>query len=181
MDLLTGLMLLWGLSKARPAPPPTRAPLHSGTPAWPEPASPPPARPAKRPKRRPRPAPARPAPRQVARPAPSPAAQVAPAAPAPAVAPPAVYTAPAPAVAPPPVHTSLPVRDIQVILNNLGAGLKVDNLFGPKTGGAWRKAALSRDLPAYIARVAPQRVEVTTYTLDRLRAESGTVVGIYIP
>jgi peptidoglycan hydrolase-like protein with peptidoglycan-binding domain len=88
-----------------------------------------------------------------------------------------------PATPPPPVHTSLPVRDVQTILNALGAtpALKTDNLFGPKTAGAWKKAALARDLPAHIVRMAPQVVQVTTFTLDRLRAASGGVAGLYIP
>jgi peptidoglycan hydrolase-like protein with peptidoglycan-binding domain len=86
-----------------------------------------------------------------------------------------------PAALPPPVHTSLPVRDVQTLLNTLGASLKPDNLFGPKTASAWRRAALARDLPAHIVRMAPQVVQVTTYTLDRLRAASGGVAGLYIP
>jgi hypothetical protein len=182
MDLITGLLLLWGVGKARIGP--TVAPplVYPPAPAWPAPASPPPARPVKRKVVRRVAKPVRPAPRRVVR-----RATATPAALPPAALPPAAPAVPAmpvaPAEPPPPVHTSLAVRDVQTILNGLGASpsLKVDNLFGPKTAAAWRKAALARDLPAHIVRMAPQVVQVTTYTLDRLRAASGGVAGLYIP
>lgn len=177
MDPITGLLLLWGLSKARIGPGVVPALNHPSTPPWPAPATPPPARPLKRKPVRRVAKPARPTPRVVPRAAPAPM----PAAPAPMPAAPAAPAAVEPAAAPPPVYTTMAVRDAQTILNALGAGLKVDNLFGPKTAGAWREAALSRDLPAHIVRQAPQVVQVTTYTLDRLRATSGGVAGLYIP
>lgn len=61
-----------------------------------------------------------------------------------------------------------PVADLQAIMIARGAKLSHDGLWGPKTAGAWQTLAMSKGLPADIARVGPKIAKVATQTYDAL-------------
>lgn len=64
--------------------------------------------------------------------------------------------------------TSVPVANLQQILNGRGAKLVRDGLYGPKTAAAWTKAAKAKGLPPTIARVGPKTAKVVSRTYESL-------------
>lgn len=64
--------------------------------------------------------------------------------------------------------TTLPVVKIQQILNNYGAKLKPDGLFGPKTQNAWRSVANKKHLAPTITRDSAKSAKVVTHTYEVL-------------
>ena len=63
------------------------------------------------------------------------------------------------------------VLDIQKVLNRLGAGLKTDGLYGPKTAGAFQKIARSRNLNGAIKRVSGKVALIPSSTWSKLKSE----------
>lgn len=64
--------------------------------------------------------------------------------------------------------TTVSVANVQKILNQRGAKLKQDGLYGPKTASAWSKIAKSKGLPDKIARASGTTAKVMTQTYDAL-------------
>jgi hypothetical protein len=64
--------------------------------------------------------------------------------------------------------TTQSVANLQQILNQRGAKLKQDGLYGPKTAAAWKAAAKSKGLPNTIARVNSTTAKVAARTYDSL-------------
>jgi peptidoglycan hydrolase-like protein with peptidoglycan-binding domain len=64
--------------------------------------------------------------------------------------------------------TTQAVSKLQQILNQRGAKLKQDGLYGPKTASAWKAAAKSKGLPDTIARVNSKTAKVVARTYDSL-------------
>lgn len=61
------------------------------------------------------------------------------------------------------------VLEAQQILNRLGAGLKPDGLYGPKTASAWQRIAKSKGQAPTISRVGPKIAKVSVKTYDALK------------
>jgi hypothetical protein len=75
----------------------------------------------------------------------------------------------APAFGPPIApETNVSVASLQKALNNRGAKLKQDGLYGPKTAAAWQALARQKKLSTTIKRIGPKTARVATDTYDRL-------------
>jgi len=93
----------------------------------------------------------------------------APGAPAPAPIP----AAPAPAAPKPSAKTKIKVAKAQEVLNTLGAKLKADGDFGPKTAAAWAAAAKARKLNGAFVRASAKEATVSLATYQQLALEAG--------
>lgn len=164
MDPITPLLMMWLASKAAA---PSRPP--SAAPRWPTPSSPPPL-PAFYPQTPP--APPAPSADPGGTSTPLAALHTNPPSPPPASAKPKPKKAAAkpriPTITPGLLQSTQTVKTLQKILNQRGANLKPDGLFGPKTAAAWSSIAKQKFLPSAITRVGPQTARVVTQTFDAL-------------
>lgn len=65
--------------------------------------------------------------------------------------------------------STVPVSQLQSILNTHGARLKPDGLYGPKTAAGWSKLAKAKGLPSTISRANAKSAKVSTQAFEALR------------